>query len=501
VTWPPTSSSSGLGLAVRELAGSSVVYGLGSILTRALIFLLLPVYTRFLSPADYGIVTVTATITSILLLVYPLGIHGAASRFYFAVDSPEERRSRTGTLWLATVLFAGLAAVLLDLAGGSLLQRVVPGLPFHPYVRLAIWTAFLLALSLVPFLVLQLQQRPGTYLAVTVGSSLATAAATLLFVVGLKEGAAGYLRGALAGAAVTALCAIGIAARSVRMTIRRDVALAALGYGLPLVPHALAGWVLELSDRTILARYATLGDVGIYSLGYQIGTVPGLIIAAFNAAWIPYLFKALGTGEPHAPERLSRLATYYAMTLVFFALGLALLVGPMLRLLVAPAYHASAGITPWITAAYVLYGLYIIPISFLFWRERTGRVPLVTLMAGVVNVGLNLWLIPRYGMIAAAWSTLGAYLVMLPVAWASARGVHPFPYEYGRLARVLLVGGALFAVGSALPYASPSLEMAGRLAAWAAFPFALAAVGTFQSRELRAAWMVCRWRRAEHAGG
>ncbi len=494
------SSASGLGVAVRELAGSSAVYGLASILTRALTFLLLPVYTRFLTPADYGIVTVTATITAILLLVFPLGIHGAASRFYFAVDSAEERRSRSGTLWLTTLLFAGVAAVLLDLAGAGLVPRLVPGLPFHPYVRLAIWTAFFLTFSLVPFLLLQLQQRPVPYLAVTVGSSLATAGAILLFVVGLKQGAVGYLRGGLVGAGVTALCAIGIAVRAMRISIRRDIAVAALSYGLPLVPHAMAGWVLELSDRTILARYTTLGEVGIYSLGYQVGTALGLLIAAFNAAWIPYLFKALAAGEPQAPERLSRLATYYAMILVFFALGLALLVGPILRFLVAPAYYPSAAITPWITAAYVLYGLYIIPISFLFWRERTGRIPIVTLVAGVVNVGLNLWLVPRYGMIAAAWSTLVAYAVMLPVAWASARGVHPFPYEYGRLARVLVVGGALFAVGNAVAYASPTLEVAARLAAWAAFPIALAAVGTFESRELRALREVVRWKRAENPG-
>ena len=84
-----------------------------------------------------------------------------------------------------------------------------------------------------------------------------------------------------------------------------------------------------------------------------------------------------------------------------------------IRLVAGPEFREAYRITPWVVGGYVCGGLYLIPTNLLFWRQRTRVIPLVTLAAGAVNVGLNLWLVPRYGAIAAAWSTLAAYAVLL----------------------------------------------------------------------------------------
>ncbi|MGH7527767.1 MAG: lipopolysaccharide biosynthesis protein, partial [Gemmatimonadales bacterium] len=258
-------SGTGLASGVRGLVGSSAVYGLGSILTRGIAFLLLPVYTRYLAPADYGLVMVTATIVAILGVVYPLGLHGALSRFYFATESPEERRARSGTIWIATLLGAAVMAPLAEVVGPRLMPALLPDVPFSPYARLAIWTAFFATFSLGPLIVLQLQERPGAYVATSLFTTLATTACVLTGVVVLRQGALGYLWGGVVGAALAAIWYSAIAFKNMRLTLRRGVLVSALAYGLPLVPHALAGWVLELSDRAILARFVPLAEVGVYS--------------------------------------------------------------------------------------------------------------------------------------------------------------------------------------------------------------------------------------------
>ena len=473
----------GVRAALRKLVGASAVYGLGSVLVRGLSFLLLPVYTRHLSPSEYGIVALAVTCTVVLGLVYPLGLRGAVSRTWYDDATLEERRERVGTLWIAMLLAAAAMALALDRAGPGLAAALLPDVPFHPYLRLAVWTAFLGVLGIVPLVLLQAQERPRAYVGLTIGTALVTIALTVWFVVG-GGGAEGYLRGALFGAAIAVVPFLVVTFREARPVYRRGVVRPALAFGLPLVPHAVAAWVLEMSDRAILARFLPLHDVGVYSLGYQLGAAMGLLTTAFNAAWVPFLFGALKEEGPAAQPRLSRLVTYFTFVLCFVGLGWALRVGHVRPLLAGAAFQGARHITPWVVGAYVLGGLYLVPTNLLFWRKRTTVIPLVTLAAGAANVGLNLWLVPRHGAIAAAWATLAAYAVLLLLTWRSAERVHPFPYEYRRLGLMVTVALALFLAGRLLPFPNPALEVAGRVLLWLAFPFGLLVLGALDRAEL-----------------
>ncbi len=475
----------GVGSALRKLVGASAVYGLGSVLVRGLAFLLLPLYTRYLSPAEYGIVALSTTVTVVLGLLYPLGLRGAVSRTYYEGGTDEERKARLGTMWIAMILAAGIMAVALDRLGPALAGVLLPEIPFHPYLRLAVWTAFLGVLGVTPLVVLQAQERPAAYVAATIWAALVTTAVTVWLVV-RGGGAAGYLQGALIGAGLAALPYLALTVGQIRPVFRTAVLTAALAYSLPLVPHALAGWALEMSDRAILTRLIPLHDVGVYSLGYQLGAAMGLLTTAFNAAWVPFLFGALKEEGEASHPKLARLVTYYAAALCFVGLGWALLVKHAIGLLAGPEFHEAHRITPWVVGGYVFSGLYLIPTNLLFWRRQTRIIPLVTLAAGATNIGLNLLLVPRYGAIAAAWSTLAAYAVLLLFTWRSAERIHRFPYEYRRLGLMAGLGLALFLTGQLLPFASPAVEIAARVLLWLAFPLGLIALGTFDRAELAA---------------
>ena len=452
----------GVRSALRRLVGASAVYGLGSVLVRGLGFVLLPVYTRYLSPAEYGIVALTVTCTVVLGLLYPLGLRAAVSRTYYESGTAEDRKKRVGTLWIAMILSAGVMALVLDRIGPSLAAALLPDVPFDPYLRLAVWTAFLGVLGLTPLVILQAQERPHAFVLLTLWTALTTTAVTVWLVV-RGGGAQGYLQGALIGAGLAAIPYLALTIGQIRPGLRMSILVPALAFGLPLVPHALAGWVLEMSDRAILARLVPLHDVGVYSLGYQLGAAMGLLTTAFNAAWVPFLFGTLKNEGEEAHPKLARLVTYYAVALCFVGLGWSLLVGHAITLIAGPDFREASRVTPWVVGGYVFAGLYLIPTNLLFWRRQTRVIPLVTLAAGAANIGLNLWLVPHYGAIAAAWSTLATYALLLILTWRSAERLHPFPYEYRRLGLMAGLALALFLTGRLLPFPSPALEVAGRV--------------------------------------
>jgi O-antigen/teichoic acid export membrane protein len=455
------------------------------VLVRGLNFALLPVYTRFLSPAEYGVVALTVTGTLVLGLLYPLGLRAAISRTYYEGGTVEERKERTGTLWIAMIAFATVSALLLDRIGAPLASAILPEVPFHPYLRLAVWTAFLGVLGITPLVLLQAQERPRAYVLLTLWTALATTGITVWLVV-RGGGAEGYLRGALIGAALAAIPYLALTIGQIRPVFRMGVLLPALAFSLPLVPHALAAWALEMSDRAILTRLLPLHDVGVYSLGYQLGAAMGLVTAAFNAAWVPFLFGTLKHEGEKSHPKLARLVTYYAAVLLFIGLGWALLVEHAITLIAGPEFREAYRITPWVVGGYVCAGLYYVPTNLLFWRRQTRVIPLVTLAAGVVNIGLNLWLVPRHGAIAAAWSTLAAYAVLLGLTWWSAERLHPFPYEYRRIGLMAGCALVLFLAGYLLPLSGGPFRLAGRMLLWIGFPTGLVALGVLERREIAA---------------
>jgi len=455
-------------------------------------FLLIPLYTRHLTTSDYGIMAVTGTITSVLSILFPLSLHSAAGRFHFSARDEGERRLTIGTIWISMILVGLGAAVVLDQFGSHIFPVIFRDVPFHLYIRPAIWISFLSTLSLLPLVTLQVRERPVPYVLITLSRTLLTIGLVVNWVVRRSQGAYGYLLGTLQALVILAIPHVILTLRNARLTWRRDIFTAALAFSLPLVPHSLAGWTLQLSDRAILQRVVPLGELGLYSLGYQLGTAMSLFSAAVNAAWVPFLYKVDAQKGDAAKPELARLTTYYVFFLCFMALGLALLAREIIFLIAAPSFHAAFRVSPWVVGGLLWDGLYYIPVSFLFLKRRTGLIPLITVSSAVVNVLLNIWLVPQYGIMAAAWATFLSFGLMLALAWVLAVRVYPFPYEYKRLGTIVLAGVVLFALGVRLQAGSVQVVLVGKGALLLSYPFVLALLGFYTRSEKKTAWRSVR---------
>jgi O-antigen/teichoic acid export membrane protein len=177
------------------------------------------------------------------------------------------------------------------------------------------------------------------------------------------------------------------------------------------------------------------------------------------------------------------MTTYYVAVLCALGLGVALLGGDILRLLTEPAYHSADQVVPLIVLGLVFNGLYLVPANLLFLRSKTGLIPLVTIIAGTVNVALLLWLAPRAGIMAGAWATAAGYGVMLLLVWIAAGSTFRLPYEYGRLAMLLVAAVAIFLGAQVLALPANAAGTAARVAIWLLFPLTLFVLGFFRTGE------------------
>jgi O-antigen/teichoic acid export membrane protein len=455
---------------LKGLAKHSAVYTAGDVLNRGIAFLLIPLYTAFLTPTDYGILAITATVASILGVLYLQSLETALTRFHYDLTDPEDRRRYYGTIWLLMVGFVIAASLVMELIGPSLASLVFADVPYVPYLRLVVWTTALTNSTFVLLrAALRVQERPVAFIALNIGVFLIDTAFVIYFVAVRGQGALGNLQGRFLGTLLVAVPAAVVYLRQARLQWSGDDARASLRFALPLIPHLLSLWVLNLSDRVVLQRYVSLAEVGIYSLGYQVAAIVQLFAFSAMNAWSPYFYKT--AGQPGASRTLARFATYYWLVVLVLATGVSVLAKDVLAIMASrPAYHVAYRVVPWVAFGFVMRGFYFVFVTALYYTKRVKALPIVTVAAGLLNIGLNLLLVPRYGYMAAAVNTFVAYAAQAVVMYFFAQCAYSLPYEAARITKMAAVGLAIMAVSLALPPLSPWPGLAVRCVLLLTFP-------------------------------
>ena len=469
--------------AVLRLSRLSVAYGVGRVSTKALSVLLVPIYIRYLTPADLGIVA-TATLTAgIVGLVGKLHQDASVLRFYYDYRDAREDLGRFLGGVMCLVIAAPLAVVaFLLLAGGSIAQRVLPEIPFRPYLLYALLTALLTPLATVAITLYRVREQAGRYAAVQVGSFLLTTAFILYFVVLSGEGALGQIKGTLLGAVGLFLVGLVLMAREVRFPPPPDHLRATLAYGLPLIPQGLADWVIQGSDRFFLARYSTLAAVGLYSVSYTIAGLVHLFVFSIYQAFVPFFFSIVGDRE-EAGSLIPRLFTYFLLAVSLVTLLVGLHAGEVVWLLGNPSYSGAAPLVPILASAYLFSPFIFVGSSQILSRKRSCLLVWIILAAGVLNLALNFALIPPLGELGAAaatWLTYGGHAALI---WWWSRRLYPLPLEYGRIGRLLVLTVGCLAVASALGTEPGGASLLLRESLIPAFFFVLLLSGFFDARD------------------
>jgi O-antigen/teichoic acid export membrane protein len=422
---------------LRRLSSQTLIYGLGDAVTRVAALILLPIYTRFLTPDDYGKFAVVTLFATIVALILDFGQRTAFFRFYFESDNPDARRRLTGTVLL--FLLPAAAAILLPLI--LFFDRLAPSLvrdtSLAPLIQIALIGTFFDVGSAIPFAIFRAKQYAAKYAALSFIRFAISVALNITAIVVLHWGVVGLVYANLITSALFFLICLVLTTRDIEWTIDSSLLKQLLRFGLPLIPAGLAYWALNLSDRFFLQKYADLSQVGLYAVSYSIAAVLHMIMGWFNTAYAPYCYSI--AKDPGARTVYARVMLYSLTLLTLVGLSLSIFAREALTLLTPPAYHAAAGVVPLIILAYLFYEVYYL-FSFGFdLTKKTGYAPFMVGAAALVNLCLNLILIPRFGMLGAAIATVVSYMLLPIIEYPIVRRLYPVPYQWGRLCKLFLV--------------------------------------------------------------
>ena len=470
---------------LKALTADLTIYGVGDVAIQAANFLLLPVYVRVLTPTDYGVIFVLLIVEQILRVVYRWGVDASFMRYYYDSHDTASRQRLASTIFFFLVGASGSLMLGGMAAAPWLANQIFDGPGYALVLQLVLLNTFLGSLSFLPFHVLRIEGRARTFVTLTFAQNLATLAAKLVLVVVLRKGVLGvYLADTIVAVGVIALLLpryIALIRPMFSLPLLRDC----LKFGLPRLPHGAAHQVIAGADRYILKNFVALRDVGVYGVGASLGLGMKLFLSAFENAWAPFYFNEMK--QPDAKLTFRAVTTYGVGVLFLMVAGLAAIATDLVRLMTKPEYYGAAQIVPWIALSVAFQGVYLLTSIGLNITKRTAFYPVSTMIAAATNVGACIILIPRYGVVAAAWSNTIAYAVLAGTAMVFSQRVYPMSYDWARLWRLALAAVASAIVAKmALPPTTPAivgLLVRGMLVV-VVFGGLLALLGFFEGHEI-----------------
>lgn len=389
---------------IKEIGRHGIIYSVSSFIRALSGFLYLPLYTSFLATKDYGLLSLMTTTTTLLIGIFSLGINFGFFRSYFDYENDEDKNKLFTTSFLSLSLLS-ISILCLWLVAGDYFSRLIFKTErfAQELLLVAVISMFKLVIT-IPYQLLRAEKRSVLYLTITlveVFVGLGLAAYILIYT---HKGVYGVLLSQLIATIVIFLILIylfkGYFVSSLTLKELKPMFL----FGFPVVLSNLNIFVFEYLNKYILNHYSTLHDVGIFSLGYKIGSVSSILLGGPLAMIFTPVFLSNATRDGLKLYR--HFVTYTFMGSVFLFLALSLYAEEVTMIVAGQEYIQAAKIIPIIAFANCLWTVRKIASAGVQFRRKTHVMTIVFFIAALINTGLNLLLIPRYSIYGAAFATL-----------------------------------------------------------------------------------------------
>jgi O-antigen/teichoic acid export membrane protein len=482
---------------LKRLASSLAAYQVADIVSKFMAVLLLPVYTRYIHPAGYGVVELLGNGVILISILVRFGMIESFLRFYYSDDDQERRnalaRRAVGFLLVTTTIASIVLAVF-----AAPLSKVVLGYRDPTIFRIAVLGLWSFTNLEMAYAVLRVDERLRAYATATLTNVALTIASSVVLVVVADEGARGLLLGNY-GASTVVLIGLWWTMRD-RLRPRQHTGVEThrllFGFGLPTVPAEASVSALSIIDRYYIFHHGRLGPsmAGLYSIAVKLAGAVAFIVRAFQYAWPPLAYSVRDDAE--AARLYGLVTTYYLLVSGLVVAGLALLGRWVLRILAAPAYFDAYKALPWVALGWALYGLWVVFLVIAGRAKVTTRNFPAALAGLIVNVVMIVLLVPSLGIAGAGIALCGAYVVMIGVMHFLTRRAFAASFEWMRLVRLVVVLGGMSVAGDLLLPTHGLVGFISRAAVLAAMPLVLTATGfTHMAEREQARLLLARARR------
>jgi O-antigen/teichoic acid export membrane protein len=430
---------------VKLLAQHSAVYSLGNFMQRIVALLLLPVYTRFLTPFDYGIKELVGLSVDVMGILIATAISGAFFRFYFQYDSQEERNEVVSTAFLAVggigLVIVGVLALFTKQLAGMVLDD--PSLSY--YFLIAFAGLLFQVLNNLSYNYMKANKESVKFIAFSLVKMLLAIALNIYFVCFVRLGVLGILVSNLVTVMILAMLVTVPLIRKSGLRFSREKLLEMMRFGLPLIPSQLGGFVVHLSDRFFLKEYCSIVDVGLYSLGYRFGSLPGQFVSdPFNQIFQPRRLEVYK--HANAEMIFGRIFTYFLMLMLFVGLLISVLTEDVLVIMADERFWQAYQIVPLIVLASILFSMHYHLNIGIYIVKKTKYLAVINLSNAVLVLALNFLLIPRFGMWGAAWATIIAFVYKDAMTYYLSSRFFKIHFEFTRIIKLFFVASLLYSL-------------------------------------------------------
>lgn len=473
---------------IKLATKNSLIYGLGNISVKLVGLILIPIYTNteFLSFDDYGVLAILEAGTQFFIAILGLALIQAYTRWYWDEEFKENKKSIFFTLIIFLISYSLLLFAFFYPSTKNISILLFDKPDFVYLLRLMFVSAILQMLAQVPLTLLRLQEKATFYSRVNVLKLFVTLIVTIYLVVFARKGLEGIMEAQIIGSVFFFLTLLPLMIKNTVIKFEGRILFRMFAYSYPLVLGSISGILLSIFDRITLNFMAELPDVGVYSLGFRISnTIKVLIISSVQLAITPMLFKMIGT---EGNQRFySKIMTYFSLIVIIAVLAMSVFASEIVKVFSSDSgYWRASLIIPVISFALFFGMLKDTALIALHIQKKTRVIGIVVLFIALLNLTLNILLIPRYSILGVSAATLFSQIVFFLVIYIFAQKAYFIPYEIWKISKMVLLALLLYFLVSFTSDLSLLLRLIIKSSILISFPFLLYILGCYEETEIQA---------------
>lgn len=411
----------------HKLFKNSFIYAITNVINAAVPFLLLPVLTHYLTPADYGIIATFQILMAVAIGFVSLDMHGAIAVNYFKLNKQELK------IYIGNIFFILLINFLLIFIIIYSIHIPIARLVHFPenWLTIVIIIAAFQAIATFALTLWQVEQKPLPYGLFQLSQTILNISLSLVFVVLLNLQWAGRLYGIIVPSILFGMIGffIIIKRRYIQFNFNTKHIYDALKFSIPLLPHTISGLVILGTGRLFINSMVGVSETGIYTVGYQIGMIINLLATSFNRAWAPFLYEKLTQNDYASKVKIVKFTYLYFAGLIFMALALSFTTPWFLNIFVGRMFQSADKYVIWITLGCASNGMYYMVVNYIFYVKKTYILAWITFFAAVVNVIFCYYFIKINGSIGAAQAMTISSGVSFILTWVLSAKVYRMPWQ------------------------------------------------------------------------
>ena len=429
-----------MGNKIHSLFKQTFIYGLGNLLNQAAAFLLIPIYTAYLLPDEYGVLQLCRVYTSIMMIILLMGMSSSMFRVYYNTYKIDERiRIRNTALsfyiliafsffcffFLFKILFPSIFYSLLEIENSVLVFQLI------------VLTVILEGFFSLELAVLRAEEKPLIYSIATFIRLIFYLTFCIYFIIYMRLKYVGILKAGIYSFTCGVLFLLPFTLKKYNFYISRFFLKEILVVGIPLAIGGLGIWVLNLSDRYMLKFLlppdVSFHQIGIYSLGDKVSSIiKFLLVTPIMLSWGVLMFKF--SKYENANHIFRTALNLFAVLLGSGFILISLFGEEIVRIISSnELYYNSYKVIPYLSLSKVLYGLTIVISAGIIISKKSKYIAISNLIAALINVLLNLILIPIFGYIGAAFASSFAFVINFFIIFYFSQKYHYFPYDLRRV--------------------------------------------------------------------